>query len=160
MVALEPIAGHDRSKAAADFYVSAISSIDIACCSAREIRNFLTAGWRLSSHFMRRTANADDAVQAFWNTLTSTTMSAAKADLMAMEKAIERTQLDYLLVKAVALTAEKQPTGAWQLITERGTKPPRSFYFSAKSDVALYMVQEAVQPTMARRAVTLGSGAE
>jgi hypothetical protein len=87
-------------------------------------------------------------------------MSEAKADLSAMEKFIEGSQLDYLIVKAVALTAEKPPTGTWTLLTERGKRPPFSFYFSAKSDVGQFMLQEAVTPTMSRKAVTLGAGAE
>jgi hypothetical protein len=89
-----------------------------------------------------------------------TTMRDARLDLAAMEKFIEGSQLDYLIVKAVALTAEKPPTGTWTLLTEAGKRPPYSFYFSAKADVAQYMLQEAVTPTLSRRAVTLGAGAE
>ena len=79
-----------------------------------------------------------------------------KKDLAAMERVTQSSSLDYLLVRAAGLSAEEPVTGDWKLLTARGSKLKFSFFSVAKSDVAQFMLGEALQPTMHSTAVTIG----
>ena len=77
-------------------------------------------------------------------------------DLTLMERAYRATEnLDYLLVRPTGLGEDVVPRGEWFLQKEK-YKDPIGFKL-AKLDAARFMVQEAIKPTLHKKAVVLGS---
>ena len=64
-------------------------------------------------------------------------------------------EMDYLLVRPVGLGDEVVPVGTWQLQREKGVDQVGGNM--AKMDCARFMVQEALNPTLHRTAVVIGS---
>uniref|UniRef100_A0A0G4GSK0 NAD(P)-binding domain-containing protein n=1 Tax=Chromera velia CCMP2878 TaxID=1169474 RepID=A0A0G4GSK0_9ALVE len=89
-----------------------------------------------------------------WPLLLNTLMRSAKRDLQGLERVVEASDLNYLIVKAVGLTPEEKPEETWHVLQSRGGDVEISI---AKSDMAAFMLQEALQPTMVKKAVTAGS---
>lgn len=88
-------------------------------------------------------------------------MTCSKAsfrDLTKMERSYRASQLDYLLVRPVGIGEEVKPAGTWKLQKEK--YKDRLGYDMAKLDVARFMVQEAIQPTLHNQAVSIGSDPE
>ena len=82
-------------------------------------------------------------------------------DLTAMERAYKATkedEIDYLFVRPVGIGEEVVPVGKWVLQKEK-YKDDVGFNM-AKLDVARFMVEEAIKPTLHRKAVVIGPGLE
>lgn len=82
-------------------------------------------------------------------------------DLTAMERAYKATkeeEIDYLFVRPVGIGEEMEPVGKWVLQKEK-YKHDIGFNM-AKPDVARFMVEEAINPTLHRKAVVIGPGVE
>eukprot|EP01083_Nonionella_stella_P032086 87806_1 len=97
----------------------------------------------------------------------STFQRKAKKDLMAMENAYSQSSLDYLLVKPVGIGEDVVPVGRYYL-QEYGKKKARDVANGeiiddivggnmAKMDVARFMVDEAVNPTLHKTSQTVGA---
>lgn len=76
-------------------------------------------------------------------------------DLTDMEKAYKETSIDYLFVRPVGISEDYVPENKWFLQKEKGVDAVGMNM--AKMDVARFMVQEALSPTMHRRGVVIGS---
>ena len=104
----------------------------------------------------------DDKVQygfikGLWWTLLRTLLRSAHHDLITAEKIVTDADpsLDYLLVRPMGLTPSEPPRGSWGVLhKERGYLPASV----AKSDVALFMLEQATNPTLIQTAVTVGGG--
>eukprot|EP00892_Ulva_mutabilis_P000832 jgi/Ulvmu1/1074/UM105_0033.1 len=94
-------------------------------------------------------------LKALWGAMLSTSLRAAKKDLLAMEDHITASGLDYVLVKPMGLTPEAPPTGKWKAVTARGQGGLGLSV--AKSDVAQFMLSEAIEPRLHWQSVTVGS---
>jgi len=83
----------------------------------------------------------------------------AKRDLVRQEALVRDSGLDYLLVKPVGLTPELAPSNTWKVLTsDASSEAGQPLDFSiAKADVAAFMLQEALHPTLHRACATLGS---
>ena len=103
-------------------------------------------------------SESERALQVIWGFILNVLSRAVKKDLVAMEKVTVASGLDYLLVRAAGLTPEEKITGRWRLLTDKGSKVNTGFFSIAKSDVGLFMLGEALQPTMHSTAVTIGGG--
>lgn len=82
-------------------------------------------------------------------------------DLTAMERAYKATkeeEIDFLLVRPVGIGEDIVPVGKWALQQEK-YKDDVGFNM-AKLDVARFMVEEALRPTLHRTAVVIGPGLE
>ena len=86
--------------------------------------------------------------------LLLTATKSARRDLNAAEDAVRASDLDYLIVRPTGLTPTAQPTGAWKLRSCKADGPVDIEI--PKEDVAQFMLQEALAPTLHRAAVTIG----
>ncbi len=78
----------------------------------------------------------------------------ARKDLLAMEKLITESPLDYLIVKPVGIGEDVVPAGKY-FLQEPGEETVGGNM--AKMDVARFMVDEAIQPTTIRGSKVVGS---
>lgn len=62
--------------------------------------------------------------------------------------------VDYLIVRPVGVDPDEQPVGSWRLANARSTE--NIGVTVAKEDVAKFMLQEALQPSLHRQAITIG----
>ena len=83
-----------------------------------------------------------------------TFMRKARKDLQAMEKLFYDSSLDYLIVKPVGIGEDVVPTGKY-FLQEPGEEAVGGNM--AKMDVARFMVDEAIQPTIVRGSKVVGS---
>lgn len=89
-----------------------------------------------------------------WLFLTS--CKKAFKDLTEMEVAYKAaSSIDYLLVRPVGISEEQVPVNKWFLQKAKGDDAVGMDM--AKMDVARFMVQEALNPTMHKRGVVIGS---
>ena len=79
---------------------------------------------------------------------------AGRSDLIAIEDTVHASDVDFVLVRTVGIAPEKASEGTWQLLKSEADRRPVGFAIS-KSDVALFMVEEAVHPTLHKTAVTI-----
>jgi uncharacterized protein YbjT (DUF2867 family) len=80
---------------------------------------------------------------------------AAFRDLTDMERAVRASEVDYLIVRPVGIGEDVAPVNQWKL---QGEKYKDVIGFNmAKMDVARFMVQEAIEPTKHKEAVTIGA---
>lgn len=95
-------------------------------------------------------------IRILWSTMLNTVLRKTKADITKMENVVVDSHLSYLLVRPVGLTPEEppKPREHWKILTD--WDGPVN-YNIAKKDVGTYMVSEALEPTLVRTAVTLGS---
>eukprot|EP00037_Helgoeca_nana_P020627 m.205906 g.205906 ORF g.205906 m.205906 type:complete len:272 (-) comp25334_c1_seq17:136-951(-) len=91
-----------------------------------------------------------------WALMLSTVSRSAWHDLVAMEAAAQDTggSIDVLIVRPTGLTPKLSAIGEWRLFRSRADLPIA--YGIAKQDVAKFMVQEAVTPTLHNAVVTIG----
>jgi len=100
-------------------------------------------------------------IRLFWSCLLRTFLRSTFNDLRQMEHVIIQSQLDYILVRPVGIPPELAPKGKWRLIQSAQDAKEQSIDFAlSKSDVALFMVQEAINPTMHKIAVTIAPKTE
>lgn len=97
------------------------------------------------------------AIKLLWSAMLNTSLRQSKKDLYAMEACVCATELDYVLVRGMGLTPEAPPTGKWKVLSARGQG--RLGISIAKSDVAQFMLNEALEPSFHRQPVTVGSPA-
>jgi hypothetical protein len=76
-------------------------------------------------------------------------------DLTAMEKSYRTSNLDYLIVRPTGLGEDVVPVGKWFLQKEKHKDSVGIDL--AKLDCARFMVQEALNPTLHKEAVVVGS---
>lgn len=93
-------------------------------------------------------------VKVLWRVLMATILRHAIKDLYAMEDHVSASDLDYVLVRTAGLTPSAAPAGEWKVLTAGGQG--KLGVSISKSDVAAFMVQEALQPQFHRRPVTIG----
>ena len=94
-------------------------------------------------------------IKALWWTMLRTMLRSARADLEAAEEIVRATPCDYLLVRPMGLTPSEAPRGSWTILHEERGSLGISI---AKSDVAEFMLREALEPSFSRTAVTIGPG--
>lgn len=93
-------------------------------------------------------------IKLLWGTMLRVGMRRTKADLEEMEAAVMASSLDYVLVRPMAILPEEPVTGSYDAVSDRGQGRLRLSV--AKSDVAKCLVDEAVEPTFHRAAITVG----
>ena len=86
--------------------------------------------------------------------LMLTLIRSAVRDLTAAEEAVVESGLDYLIVRPTGLTPELTAKGKWKTIVE--PSKGKVDYQIAKEDVAQFMLEEALQPSIHREARTVG----
>lgn len=75
-------------------------------------------------------------------------------DLNKAEKIVKGSSSDYLIVRLAGLSPPLQPDGQWRIITELSNDKDKVEI--AKTDVAAFMLQEALKPTLSKTAKTVG----
>lgn len=80
----------------------------------------------------------------------------AKKDLEAMENLYLESSLDYLFVRPVGISEEREPTGEYY-VQEEGSKKDVVGGDMAKIDAARFMVDQALNPTFHKTYRTVGS---
>jgi len=80
----------------------------------------------------------------------------AKKDLEAMENLYLESSLDYLFVRPVGISEEREPTGEYY-VQEPGNKKDAVGGDMAKIDAARFMVDQALNPTFHKTYKTVGS---
>lgn len=93
-------------------------------------------------------------INVLWGAMLNTTLRQPKKDLYAMEACVTATELDYVLVRSMGLTPEEPPAGKWKTLTGKG-QGTLGLSIS-KSDVAQFMLNEVLQPSLHRQPVTIG----
>ena len=91
--------------------------------------------------------------------LLRTMLRDVRKDLIAQEQVVEKSNLDYLLVRPVCIDPNYQRKDKWALLTshEDCRRKKGLHLFVSKWDVALFMVGEAINPTFHSTAVTIGA---
>mmetsp|Transcript_20662 Transcript_20662/g.50021 ORF Transcript_20662/g.50021 Transcript_20662/m.50021 type:complete len:109 (+) Transcript_20662:561-887(+) len=93
-------------------------------------------------------------IKVFWGCLLATCFRSSQTDLTRMEAVVEESGLDYLLVRPMGIDPSEKPTGSFQLIKKSGEGGlPMTV---SKEDVADFMLDEALLPTLHQAAVTIG----
>eukprot|EP00631_Chrysoreinhardia_giraudii_P002821 CAMPEP_0197424198 /NCGR_PEP_ID=MMETSP1170-20131217/25196_1 /TAXON_ID=54406 /ORGANISM="Sarcinochrysis sp, Strain CCMP770" /LENGTH=252 /DNA_ID=CAMNT_0042951673 /DNA_START=40 /DNA_END=798 /DNA_ORIENTATION=+ len=97
----------------------------------------------------------NETIPRIWRVLLATLLRRARTDLrqQATFLADSCDDLDVLVVKPAGLSPEKAPTRTWKVATPDDNAID---YAVAKSDVATFMLDEALHPTMHATAVTIG----
>jgi len=97
-------------------------------------------------------------IRVLWGTLLHTIWRSVRRDLITQETNVIETDqalIDYVLVRPVGLDPEKERLDTWKLLKSRDDGGLDIAI--SKSDVALFMLGEALAPTLHRHAVTIGS---
>ena len=81
-------------------------------------------------------------------------MRKARKDLQGMEKLYSESDLDYLIVKPVGIGEDVLPVGKYYLQEPEEEAVGGGM---AKMDVARFMVDEAINPTLTRESKIVGS---
>eukprot|EP00281_Chroomonas_sp_CCMP1168_P033675 CAMPEP_0206245602 /NCGR_PEP_ID=MMETSP0047_2-20121206/18786_1 /ASSEMBLY_ACC=CAM_ASM_000192 /TAXON_ID=195065 /ORGANISM="Chroomonas mesostigmatica_cf, Strain CCMP1168" /LENGTH=298 /DNA_ID=CAMNT_0053670915 /DNA_START=1 /DNA_END=897 /DNA_ORIENTATION=+ len=91
---------------------------------------------------------------AAWRGIRRLANMRANSDLRRMENVVKGTNLDYALIRPVDFRPECEPKGVWKLVRSVQDGPlARSI---SKFDVSAFMLQEALDPSVSRDAVTIG----
>jgi len=93
-------------------------------------------------------------MKIFWAAFLRLAIPSARKDLYEMEEAVTTSGLDFLQVRAMGVTPEEPPRGAWAVLERRGQGGLQMM--TSKEDVAAYLLQEAVLPTRSSVSVTMG----
>ena len=101
----------------------------------------------------------DDKVWHHWarklmSFLMNTFMRKAKNDLEAMEELYTKSSLDYLIVRPVGISEDKEPLGEWYLQEPNAEAVGGNM---AKLDVARFMVSEALTPSLHKTSKVVGA---
>eukprot|EP00040_Diaphanoeca_grandis_P044491 m.12502 g.12502 ORF g.12502 m.12502 type:complete len:253 (+) comp9334_c0_seq1:150-908(+) len=96
-------------------------------------------------------------IRVLWSILLRTFFRPAFRDLHSLEENVINadTSLDYTIVRPVQIDPHTPASGSWNLLQSWTDKPVGLAV--SKSDVALFMVEQAIAPTLHRTAVTIGS---
>ena len=95
-------------------------------------------------------------MKVFWGAFLRTVIRSAYRDLQRMEHKLVNSNLDYVIVRPVGIPPEKEETETWVLFRSREEANKENYDVTmAKADVASYMLQEALEPTLHRVAVTI-----
>ena len=93
-------------------------------------------------------------IRVFWAVLLRTFFRTVHKDLKAMEATVHASDVDFVLVRPAGIPPDSPPKGTWQLLKSKEDRKPVGFVIS-KSDVALFMIEEAIHPTLHKTAVTI-----
>lgn len=93
-------------------------------------------------------------VGRLFSAMMLTVLKQARRDLNAAEEAVTSSGLDYLIVRPTGLTPTAAATGVWKLRASKADGPVDIEI--PKEDCAQFMLQEALEPTLHRAAVTIG----
>ena len=103
-------------------------------------------------------------VKVLWWAMLRTMLRSARADLEQAEGIVRTASdewgCDYLLVRPMGLTPSKEPCGKWALVEEQSAEKAKLGIEISKTDVAAFMLDQALQPTLSRTAVTIGGQLE
>lgn len=96
-------------------------------------------------------------IRVLWAFLLRTLLRPTHRDLLGMEAAVVagEASLDYALVRAAGLTPEAPTVGFWKVLSAPHNGPEALNISVAKADVAQFMLEEAMTPTVRRSAVTI-----
>jgi len=94
-----------------------------------------------------------------WAVMLRTILRSARKDLHSLEKEVFESNLDFVLVRPVGLTPSEPPQGSCDHIlskNEANNGRTSLKFMLSKSDAAVFMLQEALVPTIHSREVTVG----
>jgi len=94
-------------------------------------------------------------IKKLWTCLLFTLLASARRDLYRMEGSIKNSGLDFLLVRTVGIDPALNPKGNYRIIETRTTD--KVSVVVSKSDVALFMLEECINPQRHRVAVSISS---
>ena len=94
-------------------------------------------------------------IRVLWAAMLRTCLRSAWKDLQALEQYVEESDLDYVLVRTVGIDPGTKKCGQWKLLHSR--EDGALEIVISKSDVALFMMKEALTPSLHRSAVTIGT---
>lgn len=93
-------------------------------------------------------------IKVLWASMLRTVVNSARIDLNELEKVVQGSKVDYLLVRTVGIDPGCAPKGKWKILTSRNDG--KVILTIAKADVAAFMLEEALTPTLRKTAVTIG----
>mmetsp|Transcript_10793 Transcript_10793/g.22993 ORF Transcript_10793/g.22993 Transcript_10793/m.22993 type:complete len:252 (-) Transcript_10793:160-915(-) len=93
-------------------------------------------------------------IKVFWACLLRTYLRSAWKDLLSMETVVQSSNLNYVIVRPMGLSPEEPSVKSWKVLTAHGEGGLKLTI--CKSDVAAFMLQEAVSPAMHNMEVTIG----
>lgn len=134
------------------------NSIMLRALSAKGIKPRFLA---LSSFGIGNNPLPGSMIRTLWSVMMATVLRSAKKDLEAMESSVQASGLDYLIVRPLGVDPEAKPKGNWHLIPNAAeaklhNKSSADFFSISKEDVALFMIKEALEPTMHREGIMIG----
>jgi len=96
-------------------------------------------------------------IRVLWRTMLGTVLRATRNDLYKMEEIVSNSQLNYLLVRPMGLSPDEasKEKNSWKILSSKSDGPIH--HSIAKIDVGRFMLDEAVEPSHIRTAVTLGT---
>jgi len=93
-------------------------------------------------------------IKALWWCMLRTSNKSSYKDLVAMEATVLSSELDFVLVRPMGIDPDEKPQGSWKILQRRGEgKLPITV---AKQDVALFMLTEAIKPSLHQQCITIG----
>jgi len=93
-------------------------------------------------------------IKVLWGCMLSTTHRSVYKDLVEMEATVMSSNLDFVIVRPMGIDPAEKPMGTWKILTKRGEgNLPIT---CAKQDVALFMVTEALNPSLHKTFITIG----
>lgn len=94
------------------------------------------------------------AITVVWRTMLRTVLRSARKDIIRMEKEVRESGLDYTIVRPVGLSPEEPSQGSCdQLLSKEDGNLDISI---SKSDAAVFMLKEALEPSIHGKEVTIG----
>lgn len=93
-------------------------------------------------------------IKYFWGFLLRVVWPSTRRDLQEMEAVVRNTDLDFLLVRPMGIDPAEPQRGSYALLTGRGQGALEITV--AKEDVALFLLEEALEPKHSKTAVTIG----
>mmetsp|Transcript_29417 Transcript_29417/g.73867 ORF Transcript_29417/g.73867 Transcript_29417/m.73867 type:complete len:253 (-) Transcript_29417:2302-3060(-) len=94
-------------------------------------------------------------ISLLWSGMLWTVLRSARKDLYDLEASVEGSGLDYLIVRPMGIDPGCAKQGKWKLL--QSAEDGKLEFTISKSDVALFLVEQALEPTLQKTAVTIGS---
>lgn len=97
-------------------------------------------------------------VRFIFSAMLLTTLKKSYLDLCAARDVVQQSDTDFLMVCPTGLTPTEKAAGTWKILDTGKARGNETAGISiAKEDVAEYLLQEAIQPTRHKQAITIGS---